>query len=101
MKKILLVLVTFLSFSLSALAGVNINTATQAELETLDGVGPTRAKAIIDYRKKNGNFKSIDELKKVHGVGPTTLKNISKDVSISDAAKTAESKPAKVVKTVK
>ncbi len=39
MKKLLLALITFLSFSLSAFAAVNINTATQAELETLDGVG--------------------------------------------------------------
>ena len=52
MKKLLLAIVTFLSFSLSAFAAVNINTATQAELETLDGVGPVKAQAIIDYRKK-------------------------------------------------
>jgi competence protein ComEA len=52
MKKMLLALFVFLSFSISALAAVNINTATQAELESLNGIGPVKAQAIIDYRKK-------------------------------------------------
>jgi competence protein ComEA len=92
MKKMLLALVTFISFSLSAMAGVNINTATQAELESLDGVGPVKAQAIIDYRKKNGGFKSVDELEKVNGVGPVTLQNVRKDISITGAT-TAVAKP--------
>jgi competence protein ComEA len=93
MKKILLALVTFLSFSISAMAGVNINTATQAELESLKGIGPVKAQAIIDYRKKNGNFKSVDELEKVNGVGPATLQNVRNDIAVNGAT-TVVAKPA-------
>lgn len=102
MKRILLALVTLLCFSLSALATVNINTATQADLESLDGIGPVKAKAIIDYRKKNGNFKNIEDLDKVDGIGPVTLKNIRKDILIN-GAKTPAPLPAdrKVAQAVK
>jgi len=98
MKKMLLVLASLFMFAGAAFAGVNINTATQAELETLSGLGPVKAKAIVDYRKKNGNFKSVDDLEKVEGIGPATLKNLRKDVSVSGAttvkAETKEDKKA-------
>jgi competence protein ComEA len=48
---------------------VNINTATAAELDGLQGVGPSTAQKIIAYRTANGGFKSIDELKNVPGIG--------------------------------
>ena len=82
MKKVLLALLVLLSFSLSAFAAVNLNTATQAELEGLNGIGPAKAKAIIDYRQKNGGFKSVDDLGKVTGVGPSILKKVRNDVSV-------------------
>ena len=44
---------------------VNINTATQSELETLPGIGASTALKIINYRKENGKFKSIEDIKKV------------------------------------
>lgn len=83
MKKMLFVLLTLISLSFGANAAVNINTATQSELESLNGIGPVKAQAIIDYRKKNGGFKTIDELEKVDGIGSITLQNVRKEVSVS------------------
>lgn len=48
---------------------ININKATQAELETIPGVGPSTALKIINYRKENGKFKTIEEIKNVSGIG--------------------------------
>lgn len=50
-------------------AKVNINRATQTELETLSGIGPSMANKIIQYRNKNGKFTNVEELKNVPGIG--------------------------------
>lgn len=83
MKKLLLALAIWFAFSGAALAVVNINTATKEELTTLKGVGNKRAQEIIDYRKKNGNFKSVDDLEKVPGIGPGLMKQIRSDVTVT------------------
>ena len=57
MKRLSAMLVALLVFSLPAWAAVDLNTASQAELESINGVGPSKAQAIIEYRKKNGPFK--------------------------------------------
>jgi competence protein ComEA len=52
---------------------VNINTADETQLTALQGIGPTKAKAITQYRQEHGPFKSVDDLKKVSGIGEKTL----------------------------
>ena len=48
---------------------ININTATQTELETLSGIGPSTALKIIKYREENGAFSAIEDIKNVSGIG--------------------------------
>lgn len=100
MKKLLLVLLCALAFSVSAFAAVDLNTASQSELETVKGIGPAKAKAIIEYRKKNGNFKSADDLDKVPGFGKKTVDSVKKDISVGNATAAAAGKTADV-KSVK
>jgi competence protein ComEA len=52
---------------------VNINTADQAALESLPGIGPALAERIIDYREANGSFAAIEDIQNVSGVGPATF----------------------------
>lgn len=96
MKKLLLVLAMWLSLVGAALAQVNINTATKEQLDGLKGIGPVKAQAIIDYRSKNGPFKTVDDLEKVPGIGPATLKEIRSDVAVTGGAA-----PAKAAKAEK
>ena len=92
MKKLLLVLVMWFAIYGVATAAVNINTATKEELTSLKGIGEKRAQDIIDYRTKNGPFKSVDDLEKVPGIGPGTMKQIRSQLSVT--GKTAIDKPA-------
>ena len=55
---------------------VSLNSATQEELEMLDGIGKVLAGRILAYRHENGNFQSIDQLTKVEGIGPITLEKV-------------------------
>lgn len=52
---------------------VNVNTANESELETLPGIGNTKAKAIVKYRSRHGNFNTIDDMNNVPGIGPATI----------------------------
>jgi competence protein ComEA len=65
-----------------AFAVVNINTATQSELEAVKGLGPAKAKAIIAYREANGNFKSVDELDKVKGFGRASIEKLQEELTV-------------------
>lgn len=58
-------------------AKINVNTASQAELELLPGVGPKLAQRILDDRAKNGNYKSLKDLDRVSGIGVKTLERLA------------------------
>ena len=93
MKKLSLVLAALLCCAGSAFAVVNINSASQKQLEELPGVGPVKAKAIIDYRKKNGPFKATADIKKVEGIGDATYDQIKGDL-VTSGTTTGVGKPA-------
>jgi competence protein ComEA len=61
---------------------INLNRATAAELEALPGIGPTRAAAIVEYRQRQGEFKTVEDLVKVRGIGPTTLQGLRDLVTV-------------------
>jgi competence protein ComEA len=61
---------------------ININRATLSQLDSLDGIGPVIAGRIIDYRRKNGSFLTIDDLQKVSGIGAAKFAQIKSKVRI-------------------
>lgn len=61
---------------------VNLNTATDAELQTLSGIGPKKSADIIAYREQNGDFKSIEDLKNVSGIGDKTFEALAPLVTV-------------------
>ncbi len=95
MKKLLLVLIACFAFAINAFAAVNINTASQAELETIKGIGPAKSKAIIDYRTKNGPFKSVDDLDNVKGFGKKSIDKMRNDITVSGSTSAAPAKADK------
>jgi len=62
---------------------VNINTADEKELDTLPGIGPVKAKAILDYRKKNGQFKAKRDIIKVKGIGEKTYEKLADKITVN------------------
>jgi competence protein ComEA len=89
MKKVLLTMILLFVLTSAAFAAVNINTASQAELESLQGIGPAKAKAIIEYRETVGSFLSVEDLGKVNGIGSATIEQL-RDVITVEAEKSVE-----------
>lgn len=70
-------------------APVDINSADAKTLESLNGVGPAKAEAIVEYRAKNGPFKSVDELEKVSGIGKATIDKNRDNLVVGGSAKSS------------
>jgi competence protein ComEA len=81
MKKFYLTLFLLLFLATSAFAKVNVNTADATELATLPGIGQVKAEAIVKYRKNNGKFKNINELKEVKGIGDKVIEKIKPEAT--------------------
>ncbi|WP_201352089.1 ComEA family DNA-binding protein [Hydrogenimonas urashimensis] len=79
MKKLLALM---LFACLSLWAAVNVNTADVETLTQIKGIGPVKAKAIVDYRKAHGRFKNIEALQNVRGIGPKTVEKIRSEVTV-------------------
>lgn len=85
MKNVLLTLIGSLVFFSQALFAVNVNTASATELaEELKGVGMKKAAAIVEYRKQNGNFQTVESLTEVKGIGLKTVEKNRSSIQLSD-----------------
>ena len=79
-------LVLSLALAGAAIAGetVNINTADAAQLEALDGIGPTLAQRIVAYREEHGPFADIESIMDVNGIGKGIFETIRQQITVED-----------------
>ncbi|MSR70805.1 PKD domain-containing protein [Candidatus Kaiserbacteria bacterium] len=70
---------------------VNINTADSAALQTLNGIGPSKAQAIIDYRTQHGSFAKIEDIQNVSGIGTATYNNIKDYITVGSSVSQTQS----------
>ena len=95
LKKVLFSLFSIGCAALS-FAAVNVNTATVDELDKqLTGIGPAKARAIVEYREKNGPFKSVDDLAKVPGIKEATINKFRAQATVGNGAVPKPATPAK------
>ena len=86
-------------FSVEQVEGkVNINTATEAQIALLPGLGPKLATEVVNYRTNNGGFKTIEDIKKVSGVGDKKFEKIKDYVVLEGETTIKSTKPAKAEK---
>ena len=83
-------------FSVEQVEGkVNINTATEAQIALLPGLGPKLATEVVNYRTNNGGFKTIEDIKKVSGVGDKKFEKIKDYVVLEGETTIKPTKPSK------
>lgn len=99
MKKLILVVIALFAFSGLAYANVDLNTATQEELQSVKGIGKKKAQAIVEYRQAHGKFKSVDELDNVKGFGEKSIKKLRGSLTVGLAS--ADAPAAKADKKAK
>lgn len=78
---------------------ININTADATLLDTLPGIGPSKAAAIITYRSKHGPFTKIEDIQNVSGIGPSTYANIKSLITVGETAPPESSNTATATTT--
>lgn len=83
MKKSLLTLVLLCFTQWASAAAVDLNSATQTQLESVNGIGPAKARSIVEYRTKNGAFKSVDDLAKVNGFSTKTIEKLRPELTVN------------------
>lgn len=88
MKKLIFAFVGLVLMAFAGLASavVDLNAATAEELQAIKGIGPAKSKAIIEYRDKNGPFKSVEDLDNVKGFGKKTVDKLRPELSIGGVA---------------
>ncbi len=90
MKRVRMAMMGFLALLAVAIAApvfgegspVNVNTATAVELESINGIGPAKAKAIVEHRSENGSFASVEDLQAVPGIGERLVERLRPQVSV-------------------
>lgn len=80
----LLLALSISSFAAFAADKININTASADELQLLNGVGPSTANAIVDYREQNGAFSSVEDLVNIKGIGEKKVANLAEQVTVAE-----------------
>jgi competence protein ComEA len=83
MRRLLLAFVASLALWGHAWAVVDLNSADEAQLRTVKGIGPVKARAILAYRAKNGPFRSVTDLRRVKGFGAKTIARIGPAITLS------------------
>ena len=94
LKKLLIVLLASFALCSVAIAAADLNTASQQQLEAIKGIGPQKAKAIIEYRAKNGAFKTTEDVMKVPGIKEGIYNKIKGEITVGGKSSAAAPTPA-------